>query len=280
MTFSASATTGATATRTGDPLKDDNTGAGGSYVFGVNFRVDSRSRFTLSGNVTVQTNGSNGSSEAQVVLEGITDDDREVSFDFDAEDDPGDPRTIAISKSGVLEPGFYSISVFTLSTIGSEQPSSRTSLRASFSLTSPAPTPPPDEGEDIRWIDSGGGSYFDPENWIPQRVPVQTQGRSDRVTFGLDRTYDVNLAGGAASCASLLLTNGSRVDMSGGSLTVTGSSATDPSFVVTKEAQLTLSSGATLNTQNSLLGNDANRLGEVLVSGSGRWNNAGRLTVG
>ncbi|MEO5589176.1 MAG: hypothetical protein ABIS03_06295, partial [Gemmatimonadaceae bacterium] len=281
LTFSASATTEATATRTGDPLRDNNTGGGGSFSFSANFRVDSRSRFSLGGNVSVQTNGSNGSSEAQVVLEGRTDSGKDVKFDFDAEDEPGSRKTIGVSKSGFLEPGSYSISVFTLSTIGSTQPSSRTSLSASFSVSSPAPTPPPDEGQDIRWTDSGGGSFFDAANWTPPQVPVQTPGRSDRVTFNLNRSYDVDLAANPASVGTLLLTNGSRVSMGGGSLTVTGTSNDPPSFIVTKEAQLRLSGPATvLNTQYSLLGNHANRLGEVLVSGGARWNNRARLTVG
>jgi hypothetical protein len=141
LNFSATATTETTARRTGDSLKDDNTGGGGSFSFSVSFRVDSRSRFTLGGNVSVQTNGSTGSSEAQVILEGRTDSGNDVKFDFDAEDDPGDRKTIRVGKSGLLEPGSYSVSAFTLSTIGPKQPSSRTSLSASFSLFSPAPTP-------------------------------------------------------------------------------------------------------------------------------------------
>jgi T5SS/PEP-CTERM-associated repeat protein len=279
LSFSASATTEATATRTHNALKDDNTGGGGSFSFSANFTVDSRSRFTLSGNGSVQTNGTFGSSEAQVLLQGTTDTGRDVKFDFDAEDDPGDPKTVTASKSGFLEPGSYSISVFTLSTIGPKQPTSRTSVTASFSVSSPAPSPPPDAGEDIRWNDSGGGSYFDPENWIPQQVPTQGQGRTDRVTFALDQSYNVDLTGNSASCGTLLLTNGSRVDMNNGTLSVTGDSTTDPSFVVTREAQLRISSSMVLNTQNSRIGNDANRLGEVLVFG-GQWNNANRVTVG
>lgn len=288
FSFSASGTTEATASRTGDPLKDNNTGAGGSIGFAVRFRIDSKSRFALGGNVSVQTNGSTGSSEAQVVLEGRTDDGKEVKFDFDAEDDPGDPRTISISKSGELEPGSYSVSVFALSTIGSDQPTSRCSMNASFTLFSP--TPAPDTGEEIRWTNAASGRYFDPANWRPQRVPVKTAERSDTAIFGLATSYDVTLSdpagptftlgAGAGSCERCLVTSGSVLDLGGGSLTVFGTSLVDPSFVVTRDAKLNLT-GGTLSTRNALLGKDANRLGEAHVFNTGtRWENNGRMTIG
>jgi T5SS/PEP-CTERM-associated repeat protein len=100
------------------------------------------------------------------------------------------------------------------------------------------------------------------------------------VIFGLNRSYTVDLAGNAAS-GTLLLTNGSRVTMGGGSFTVTGNAAAEPSFIVTREAQLSLS-GPTmvLNAQDSLLGNDASRWVKSSVSDGARWNNNGRLIVG
>ena len=45
----------------------------------------------------------------------------------------------------------------------------------------------------LHWANPAGGSYHDPANWDPARVPVS----GDNIVFDLDRSYAVSLDGAA-----------------------------------------------------------------------------------
>lgn len=279
LTFTSSASTETTATRTGDPLKDTFTGGAGSAFFSVSFTVDGRSTFSLGGSGSVNTTGTTDSSESEIELRGRGDDGVEIDFDFNAEDAPGLPNNVSASKSGALKPGSYTLTVFTIATIARTQSSSRSAFNCTFSVTSSPPLPKGEEEPtetNIRWTDHSGGSFSSTDNWSPHQVPIKTTTEADTAIFALSSNYPVDI--GSAHTDRLIVSNG-RVAFSNTSYTVDALALDAPSLQVTGHGTLSITGGF-LNARHAVIG-DSGSLGKVIVGTiEAHLQTSGRLAIG
>ena len=276
--FSSSNSTSARAQRTGEHLKDFNTGAGGSTTFTFSFSTVNGATYTLGGAVSVQTTGTTDSCDAQVLLTGSSDDGDDISLDFEAEDNSGTPRNVGISKSGTLKPGGYTLTIFALSTIGETQAESRSAANVTFSVNELPPAPPQPPAENVlRWNRSGGGTFAETVNWTPHQVPLKTTVEADTAIFPLAHTYAVNV--GSAHTERLIVSRG-FVKFLSSNYTVDALSLDSPSLIVTQGGTLSIVSGI-LRSRHTAIGADAGSSGKVLVGTvDAIWQNSGRLAVG
>lgn len=217
-------------TRTGNPDTDDRSGAGGAAGFTVSFTVIQRSSFTIGGTVSVETSGSTESTNGTFDFDG---DDSIISIEV--EDARGKPRTRSISKSGILEPGNYTVSVSGSSSLGSDQSTSKT--RWSFVLlVTPSPAPGPDHNV-FTWRSPFSGSFATENRWDPQSVPDG----NDIVLFPKNGRYTVDV--GTRSSDRAVVRNGS-VTFQNATYSLNALSLDERSLSIEDEGLLQLESGS------------------------------------
>ena len=163
----------------------DFTGSGGAVGLGVFFCLDEPASFVVSGTVEVQTNGDTESTDATFDFDGTN-----PEIELVAEDASGLPRNASIGRSGILEPGCYSIDGTTNSSLGDTQSASRSSF--SFDLT--VATTDDEDASIFRWIGPIVGVFAQENNWDPTGVPAFVEGvRSDTALFSRLNSVDVDI---------------------------------------------------------------------------------------
>jgi hypothetical protein len=136
-------------------------------------------------------------------------------------------------------------------------------ILAAVGLSSPVPAQ-----TDYQWVDPAGGSYADPNNWLPEGIP----GPADLASFGLSATYPI-LFDTDWTLGRLMVDNG-EIDLDLGSrrLDLVWAEPTDNAAVVGH-----ISGGKLLLTNGSVysgsvnLGRNPGAFGALQVSSGGFW---------
>lgn len=145
----------------------------------------------MSSSLAVQTNGDTESTDATFDFDGT-----DPAIELVAEDASGLPRNASLGRSGILEPGCYSIDGTTNSSLGDTQSASRSSF--SFDLT--VTTTENDVGGLFRWIGPSVGVFAQESNWDPTGIPAFVEGvRSDTAFFDRVGSVDVDITTLAAA---------------------------------------------------------------------------------
>jgi T5SS/PEP-CTERM-associated repeat protein len=189
LTVSARGTTDIESPGTLDGL--DFTGSGGAVGLNVFFCLDERASFVVSSTLQVQTNGDTESTDATFDFDGT-----DPEIELVAEDASDRPRNASIGRSGILDPGCYSLDGTTNSSLGDTQSASRSSFTFSLTLA----TSENDDGNVFRWIGPSVGVFAQENNWDPTGVPAFEEGvRSDTALFQGLGSVDVDITTLAAA---------------------------------------------------------------------------------
>ena len=136
----------------------------------------------------------------------------------------------------------------------------------------------------VSWVNVAGGSFADPLNWVPQRVPEKSATRDDTALFDLNGNYAVDVDSGR-TIERLIVRHGT-VDFNNNILTVAATSPTEPSVSIENDGRLNIATGG-LRSVHAIIGNappldPANPpTAEVLVANVNQgWQLTGNLAVG
>jgi T5SS/PEP-CTERM-associated repeat protein len=136
----------------------------------------------------------------------------------------------------------------------------------------------------VRWVNAAGGTFGDPLNWVPQRVPEKSATHDDVALFDLPNNYAVDI-NGPRTIERLVVRDGT-VDFNNNILTVAATSPTEPSVSIANDGRLNIATGG-LRSVHAIIGNappmdPANPpTAEVLVANVNQgWQLTGNLAVG